>query len=368
LNSADDERKRCMPVDASKSSDNRSPPKSHCKLDNQNEAGNTPSVYPDERMNAVSAKPELLLACIGSLADGTRLRLLRLLERHELGVVELCDVLQLPQSTVSRHLKVLGDQKWVRSRRQATTHLYRMRLDELEPPARKLWVVTREQTDAWATSKQDQLRLDRLLAERDVDRDTFFAGAAEEWDRLRRDLYGDRFSTAAMLALLPGDYVVADLGCGSGNLTVELAPVVKQVIGVDGSAAMLKAAKKRAALFENVDLRKGDLAAVPIESASCDAALLVLALTYVNDPAAVVGELARILKPGGRGVIVDLLPHDREEFRRQTGQMSLGLEPGNVRRMMESAGFDRCEIRDLPPEPNVKGPALFLATGSRGVS
>jgi ArsR family transcriptional regulator len=316
-------------------------------------------------MNALAAKPSQLLACIGSLADGTRLRLLRLLERHELGVVELCDVLQLPQSTVSRHLKVLGDQKWVRSRRQATTHLYRMRLDELEPVARKLWVVTREQTDAWATSKQDQLRLDRLLTEREVDRDTFFAGAAEEWDRLRRELYGERFSTAAMLALLPGDYVVADLGCGSGNLAVELAPVVKQVIGVDGSAAMLKAAKKRAVLFDNVDLRKGDLAAVPIESASCDAALLVLALTYVNDPAAVVGEMARILKPGGRGVIVDLLPHDREEFRRQTGQMSLGLEPGNVRRMMELAGFDRCAIREFPPELNVKGPALFLGMGSR---
>jgi ArsR family transcriptional regulator len=316
-------------------------------------------------MNAASSKPDRLLAWIASLADGTRLRLLRLLERHELGVVELCDVLQLPQSTVSRHLKVLGSEKWVRSRRQGTTHLYRMLLDELEPAGRKLWILAREQTDGWATGRQDQLRLERLLEAREVDRDTFFAGAASEWDRLRRDLYGERFSISAMLALLPADYVVADLGCGTGNLTVEIAPHVKQVIGVDGSAAMLKAAKKRAGLFENIDLRKGDLSAVPIESSTCDAALLVLALTYVPDPATVVGELSRILKPGGRGVIVDLQPHDREEFRRQTGQMSLGLEPGNVRRMMESAGFDRCAIRDLPPEPNVKGPALFLATGSR---
>src|SRR5579871_4205463 len=118
-------------------------------LDNVGVDTHNPSVKPDERMNAAAAKPDRLLACIGSLADGTRLRLLRLLERHELGVVELCDVLQLPQSTVSRHLKVLGDQRWVRSRRQGTTHLYHMRLDELELPARKLWVVTREQTDAW---------------------------------------------------------------------------------------------------------------------------------------------------------------------------------------------------------------------------
>jgi ubiquinone/menaquinone biosynthesis C-methylase UbiE/DNA-binding transcriptional ArsR family regulator len=316
-------------------------------------------------MNPSPSKPDRLLAWIGSLADATRLRLLRLLERHELGVVELCDVLQLPQSTVSRHLKVLHDQKWVRGRRQGTTHLYRTILDELDPAARKLWLLAREQTDHWVTGKQDQLRLERLLAEREVDRDTFFAGAASEWDRLRQDLYGERFSIAAMLALLPADYVVADLGCGSGNLTAELAPHVKQVIGVDGSAAMLKAAKKRAGGFENVDLRKGDLSAVPIESATCDAALLVLALTYVSSPAEAVGEMSRILKSGGRGVIVDLLPHDREEFRRQTGQMSLGLEPKVVEKMLGDAGFEKIATRPLTPEMNAKGPALFLATGSR---
>lgn len=317
-------------------------------------------------MNTAASKPDRLLAWIGSLADATRLRLLRLLEQHELGVVELCDVLQLPQSTVSRHLKMLGDQKWVRSRRQGTTHLYRTLLDELDPAARKLWIVAREQTDSWATGRQDQLRLERVLDQREVDRDTFFAGAASEWDRLRRELYGERFSTAAFLALLPQEYVVADLGCGTGILTVELAPHVKQVIGVDGSAAMLKAAKKRTGLFENVDLRKGDLASLPIESGTCDAALLVLALTYVPEPATAVVEMSRILKPGGRGVIVDLLPHDREEFRRQTGQRSLGLEPTSVEGMMRDSGLGKTQIRPLAPEPNVKGPALFLAVGAKG--
>src|SRR3954447_2204579 len=96
-----------------------------------------------------AAQPDALLGWIESLADPTRLRLLRLLERHELGVAELCDVLQLPQSTVSRHLKILADQNWVRSRRQGTTHLYRTITGELEAGARRLWVVAREQTDAW---------------------------------------------------------------------------------------------------------------------------------------------------------------------------------------------------------------------------
>jgi ArsR family transcriptional regulator len=310
-------------------------------------------------------QPDRLLAWISSLADGTRLRLLRLLERNELGVVELCDVLQLPQSTVSRHLKVLGDLKWVRSRRQGTTRLYRTILDELDPAARRWWLIAREQTDHWPAIKQDQLRLERLLREREVDGETFFAGAASQWDHLRRELYGEKFSTTALLALLPADYVVADLGCGTGNMTAELAGHVKQVIGVDSSASMLKAAKKRTAGFDHVDLRKGDLTALPIETATCDAALLVLALGYVTEPPKPVGELARILRPNGRAVIVDLLPHDREEFRRQTGQMSLGFDASVVRKMMLDAGLSDVVINSLPPEPNVKGPALFIATGRK---
>src|SRR5438270_13654014 len=95
------------------------------------------------------SSPDALLGWMESLADPTRLRLLRLLERHELGVAELCDVLQLPQSTVSRHLKVLADQRWVRARRDGTTNLYRTILDELETGARRLWLPAREQTDAW---------------------------------------------------------------------------------------------------------------------------------------------------------------------------------------------------------------------------
>src|SRR5436309_15017865 len=95
---------------------------------------------------ALSPQPAAMLSWMECLADPTRVRLLRLLERHELGVAELCDVLQLPQSNVSRHLKVLSDQQWTRSRRQGTNHLYRTLLDELEPASRKPWLLTREQT------------------------------------------------------------------------------------------------------------------------------------------------------------------------------------------------------------------------------
>ena len=300
-----------------------------------------------------------------SLADPTRLRLLRLLERHELGVAELCDVLQLPQSTVSRHLKVLGDQKWVRSRRQGTNNLYRTLIDELDPGAKKLWSVARDQTDPWAAIRQDRLRLERLLAAKQENGQAFFAGAAGEWDRLRGELYGRHFSESAVLALLPPDMVVADLGCGTGPVMERIAPFVARVIGIDNSPAMLKAARKRLERHDNTDLRKGDLSAVPIDDASVDAAMLILALTYVADPAVVVRELARILKPGGRAVLVDLLPHDREDFRRQLGQTRLGFDPGECEQLLLESGLTRVALRPLAPEPAAKGPALFLATAAR---
>ena len=309
--------------------------------------------------------PETLLGWMECLADPTRLRLLHLLERHELGVVELCDILQLPQSTVSRHLKVLADQRWVLSRREGTTRLYRMILDELDAPARRLWLLAREQTEGWATLRQDELRLTRRLREREGDSQAFFAGAAAEWDRLRRELYGDAFSAAAVLALLPREYVVADLGCGTGQVSAALAPNVRQVIAVDNSAAMLKAARRTTSPHANVDLRRGDLSAIPVDDGACDAALLLLVLSYVPDPAAVLAEAARVLRPGGRAVVVDLLPHDRDDFRRRLGQQRLGFAPAELDQMTRAAGFDPPAVRPLPPEPNVKGPALFLATADK---
>lgn len=312
-----------------------------------------------------SAKPDALLAWMDCLADEARLRVLRLLEKNELSVAELCEILQLPQSTVSRHLKMLAEQNWIKSRSQGTAHLYCLVLDELDPAPRKLWVLAREQTEGWATTAQDELRLQQVLRKRQSDPQAFFAGAAGQWDKLRGELYGKHFSVAALLALLPAEMVVADLGCGTGPLIADLAPYAGKIIGVDSSADMLKAARRRLERLANVDLRKGDLFEVPIDAGTCDAALLVLALTYVAEPAKAIAEAARILKPGGRLVIVDLLPHDRDDFRRQMGQVSLGLSQEFIASAMKEAKLENATIRPLPPEQAAKGPALFLATGMR---
>lgn len=312
-----------------------------------------------------STQPELLLGSLDSLGDPIRLRLLRILEQHELGVAELCEVLQLPQSTVSRHLKVLSDKGWLRSQRRRTVHLYRMPNGELNVSARKLWGVAREQTNAWPAAKQDQLRLARRLQQRREQSDAFFAGAAGRWDKLRDEWYGKAFAGQAVLALLAEDATVADLGCGTGPVTARLAPWVGKVIGVDASAAMLKAASRRTAELQNVELRRGDLTSIPIDDSSCDAAMLLLVLSYVAEPAAVLREMSRILKPGGRAVIVDLLPHDRDDFRQKMGQQVLGFALDEVRAMTEEAGMSTTRSMPLPSEAEAKGPALFLVSVKR---
>ncbi|MFA9480155.1 ArsR/SmtB family transcription factor [Phycisphaerales bacterium AB-hyl4] len=311
-------------------------------------------------MISAPAQPDALLRWMGSLAEPTRLRLLRLLEQHELGVSDLCDVVQMPQSTVSRHLKLLSDEGWLVSRRQGTTNRYRMVLDELAPSQRKLWLLAREQSSEWSATEQDQLRLAERLRRKRDDSQAFFAGAAGEWDRLRNELYGSAFSRESLLALLPGELVVADLGCGTGSLSADLARFVGKVIGVDNSPAMLDAARQRTAAVDNVELRQGDVEAVPIDDGTCDAAIQALVLTYVPEPIRVVQEMHRILKPGGVAVVVDLLKHDREDFRRQMGQQSMGFEPEGLNQLLTEAGFEKAQSWPVPPEERARGPALLV--------
>jgi len=313
----------------------------------------------------LASDPELLMLRMDNLADPTRLRLLRLLQRQELGVAELVQVLQLPQSTVSRHLKVLADQGWLGSRSRGTTNLYRMTPRELEPSARALWKLARREMDDWATARQDDLRLERHLSNGGRRAEEFFAGAAGRWDKLRREQYGDRYAVTGLLSLLPETTVVADLGCGTGTTLADLAPHVRRAIGVDSSSEMLKAARKRTRELDNVELHRATLESLPIQDGECDAAVMFLALTYVAEPRIVLGEMARILRPGGKAVIVDLLSHDREEFRLEMGQRHLGFEARELEALAGDAGLECLTARSLAPEPGARGPALLVLTGRR---
>ncbi len=302
-----------------------------------------------------------ILDRLSVLADETRSRLLLLLDRRELTVTELCAVLQLPQSTVSRHLKVLSDDGWVSSRAEGTSRLYSMARG-LDGAAKRLWHLVRTQVGDEVTAVQDAERLRSVLSERQAKSQEFFSTSAGQWDALRAELFGQRADLAALPGLLDEEWAVGDLGCGTGQLSGALAPFVRRVIGVDQSRAMLGAAKSRLRGLDNVDLRAGDLEDLPIDDGELDAAVLFLVLHYLVDPRRALTEARRVLKPGGRLLVVDMTPHAHEEYRQTMGHVWQGFGSEQLSGWLEEAGLTRCRYRILAPDPQAKGPALFAAT------
>jgi ArsR family transcriptional regulator len=284
---------------------------------------------------------------------------MRLVERQELSVGEIAAVLQLPQSTTSRHLKALSDETWLCSRREGTSRLYRLLMDQLPPKKAQLWSLLRDDTP---DADSDDRRLAQVLHARQSRSQEFFEGAALRWGHLRGELFGEHLDRSLLPALLSPDTVVADLGCGTAGLSELLSPFVRRVVAVDSSAAMIAAARERLPELPNVELITADLRNVPLAGASVDVALLVLVLHYIATPEEVIAEAHRILRPGGRLIIVDMQPHSREEYRVQMGHQWLGFGLQPLQSWCNAGGFRDVRYTPLAPDPSAKGPPLFVST------
>jgi ubiquinone/menaquinone biosynthesis C-methylase UbiE len=178
-------------------------------------------------------------------------------------------------------------------------------------------------------------------------------------------MFGERFDLRALTALLDPDSCVGDLGCGTGQIAEALAASVERVVAVESSAEMLQAARQRLEGHDNVDLRRGELEALPIDDATLDAAAMCLVLHHVAEPAEVLRETARVLRPGARFLTVDMLEHERVEYQRDMGHVWLGFSAQAIERWLSDAGFERVRVRPLPAEPQAKGPSLFVASATR---
>jgi ArsR family transcriptional regulator len=168
--------------------------------------------------------------------------------------------------------------------------------------------------------------------------------------------------------LLDPEWTVGDLGCGTGQVAEALAPWVRQVIAIDESAAMLQAAKRRVRGLANVEVRRGDLEALPIPDASLDALTCVLVLHHLPAPALALAEAARVLRPGGRLLLADMMPHDRDTYRHQMGHVWLGFSELEITRYLTAAGFEAIRLQPLPPDPTAQGPTLFAAAARRSTT
>jgi ArsR family transcriptional regulator len=313
----------------------------------------------------MSTSKPAVLDRLSVLADPTRARILLLLDRHELTVSELCTILQLPQSTVSRHLRTLSDDGWLVARGDGTSRFYKMVATRLDVATKELWMLVRAQMAGTPAAGEDQRRAMSVLQRRAAKARVFFQDSAESWDRIRIDMIGARTDLLALLDLLDDRWVVGDLGCGAGQLMEALAPCVARVIGVDESGPMLTAAAKRLEGFENCELRAGTIERLPIEHATLDVAILFLVAHFITDPAKVMHEIRRVLKPGGRLLIVDLMSHDRVEYVVQLGHVWQGFDGEQVKEWLIGAGFERPRYRALPADVDASGPTLFAASARR---
>ena len=306
-----------------------------------------------------------ILDHMAALADPIRCRMLLPLERYELTVNEICSILQLPQSTVSRHLKTLADDGWVTSRRDGPSRFYGMVIEDLDPGAQRLWPLIREQIAGTNGAEQDERRLKSVLARRRSKSEEFFASVSGQWDALRTELFGDSVHLHAMLALIDPSLTIGDLGCGTGQVSELVAPHVARMIAVDGSTDMVQAARKRLKGLTTVEVRRGDLEALPIDDGQLDVAIVALVLHHVPEPVRALSEVRRVLKAGGRILVLDMLPHDRVEYQQQMGHVWLGFSDPTMKKYLEAAGFDSPTLTALPADEAAKGPSLFVATARK---
>jgi ArsR family transcriptional regulator len=311
---------------------------------------------------------DLLQKIFRTLGDPTRLRILALLEREELAVQELMEVLGMAQSRVSRHLGILREARLLRDRREGTFVLYRF-----EPPADATWrdalALARRSVAQDPAARRDQAALARVLEARSARSRSFFDEVGPEWDAIRK-VWGDELLRArALHRLIPRGLRVLDLGTGTGALALELAAAGCSVIAVDHSPRMLEAAREKlaAAGVGGVELRAGDAAALPLEGASVDAAFAHMVLQYLPSPADALAEMARVTKPGGAVVAVDFVHHDREWMRQELGVVWMGFAPDEIARWLGAAGLAgvRVEVQ-APAARGADLPATFVASGVKG--
>ncbi|MEO6238416.1 MAG: metalloregulator ArsR/SmtB family transcription factor [Vicinamibacterales bacterium] len=281
------------------------------------------------------------------LGDEARLRILRLLEEERLNVTELTSILGIAQSGVSRHLGLLKDAGLVDERRDAGFTFFRLApgLQDGINGFGPVWPLLRSHFDAASASAEGRADTARL----------------EEVRRVRKENFDDHGADGECGQIVPGrswaawaralghllpPLVVADLGCGDGYLTVEASRFAQKVIAVDRSDAALARAREMAKRrrLTNVEWKRGELENVPLDDATVDVALLSQALHHAGSPATALAEAARIVKPGGRVLILELRGHEETWVRDRLGDAWLGFDDAELKRLMAAAGLTDIKV------------------------
>ncbi len=309
-----------------------------------------------------------LLEVFKTLTDPTRMRLLALLEREELAVQELTEILGTAQSTVSRHLAILRKAGLLRDRRHGTHVFYAFTLPDAAV-WRDAWELTRRALVDDADARRDAAALEAVYRARAARTRDWFEAVGPEWDVLRRIFDDDAQRARALSRLVPKGLRVADIGTGTGIFAVELARAGLDVIAIDHADKMLEAAAanaRAAGVADRIEFRRAEAASLPLTDGSVDAVFAHMVLQYVARPVEVLGEMARVLQPGGRAVVVDFVTHDRAWMQEKLGTRWQGFAPDDVRDWLRRAGFTDIDIEVHAPQARGTDlPATLIAAATR---
>ena len=294
--------------------------------------------------------------------EPTRLRVLALLAGDELSVMELSHILDQSQPRVSRHLKLMTEAGLIERFPDGARVFYRL---SSEPTARRLVDTVLDLLDD-RSSEQDHRRLDEVRRDRDAAAEAYFEQVAPQWDRIR-SLYVCESAVEAAIerAAGPGPFErLVDLGTGSGRMLTLLGGRARMAVGLDLSQNMLNIARAKVAQagVGRVELRHGDIFATRLPSQSADLVLVHQVLHYLSDPAAAVGEAARLVMPGGKLLIVDFAPHDLEELRDEHQHRRLGFTDAEIKGWLDHAGLTASAPIALPPDKDGLTVLIWTAT------
>ncbi|MBI1996728.1 MAG: metalloregulator ArsR/SmtB family transcription factor [Deltaproteobacteria bacterium] len=280
-----------------------------------------------------------VIRTLKALADPLRLRVLAAVAEEELTVGEVQEVVASVQSAVSRNLAILREAGFVQDRKKGTNVYFSVRRD-MPVAAREFFKSVQARWPELPESKGDKERLEACRRRRARRSRNYFESVAGDWERIRRSFFADRVTSLAIAKLLPRNLVVADVGCGTGSLSFELARFARKVIGIDLSGEMLRRAREVAKEREirNVDFRRADALKLPLDSRSVDAVFCVMVLHFLPDPERAIAELCRVTRRGGSVIVVDLVQHSQEWMREQMAHRWLGFARQSIEKWFRAAG------------------------------
>jgi len=278
---------------------------------------------------------------VKALADPMRLRVLAAVAEEELTVGEVQEVVESVQSSVSRNLAILREAGFVQDRKEGTNVYFSVR-QNMPEPAGEFFKSLQTRLAELPEAKADRGRLEDCRRRRLQRSQSYFESVAGDWERIRKSYFDDRVTSLAIEKLLPRNLVLADIGCGTGSLTFELARFAQRVVGVDLSQEMLRRARSVAKerQLHNVEFRRGDALKLPLESRSVDAAFCVMVLHFLPDPGRAIAGLCRITRPGGSVILVDVVEHKQEWMREQMAHQWPGFDRAAIEKWFHDGGAE----------------------------